>query len=62
MFAIFAWLVISGYLLYYLGGEQTLAFTTIMHWAVGLACPLPFLLHRFSAVTSKHNAASGRPF
>jgi len=49
MFAIFAWLVVSGYLLYYLGGEQTLAVTTLLHWSIGVFCPLPFVLHRFAA-------------
>ena len=60
MFAIFAWLVVSGYLLYYLGGEQTLLVTTVLHWSVGLLCPLPFLLHRFAASSAKRAAASGR--
>jgi hypothetical protein len=61
MFAIFAWLVVSGYLLYYLGGEQILAITTFLHWSIGLACPLPFLLHRFAASLTKRVAASERP-
>ena len=59
VFMIFAWLVLSGYLLYYLGGEQTLAATTVLHWLVGLLSPLPFLLHRFAAF-AKRAAASGR--
>ena len=58
MFAIFAWLVVSGYLLYYLGGEQTLLLTTVLHWAVGLLCPLPFLLHRFAMSAAKRGAVS----
>lgn len=61
MFAIFAWLVVSGYLLYYLGGEQSLALTTILHWAIGLLCPLLFVLHRFAASTTKRVATSNRP-
>ena len=58
MFAIFAWLVLSGYLLYYLGGEQTLSVTTVLHWSIGLLCPLPFMLHRFAGSTAKRVAAS----
>ena len=60
MFVIFAWLVVSGYLLYYLGGEQTLAVTTVLHWSIGLLCPLPFLLHRFAVSTAKRAAISRR--
>ena len=58
MFAIFAWLVVSGYLLYYLGGEQSLMVITVLHWTVGLLCPLPFLLHRFAVSAAKRATAS----
>src|ERR1051326_1224304 len=61
MFSMFAWLVVSGYLLYYLGGEQPLAITTLLHWSVGLLSPLPFLLHRFAVPPSKRAAAAGKP-
>jgi hypothetical protein len=57
MFGLFSWLVLSGYLLYYLGGEELLTATTILHWSIGLAAPVPFLLHRFAAAGEKRTAA-----
>lgn len=39
------WLIVSGYLLYYLGNETALNATQLLHWAAGLALPLPFLAH-----------------
>src|SRR5689334_3985763 len=53
MFGLFSWLVLSGYLLYYLGNEELLAATTVLHWSIGLATPVPFLLHRFGRTSSK---------
>ena len=41
------WLVLSGYLLYYLGNEHARAVTSLLHWSVGLAIPLAFVFHRF---------------
>ncbi len=41
-----AGLTFSGYLLYYLGHEQLHALTSLLHWSAGLACPIPFLVHR----------------
>ena len=53
MFALFAWLVFSGYLLYYAGNERLLAAVTLLHWIVGISCPVPFLLHRFASEKAK---------
>ncbi len=39
------WLVLSGYLLYYLGGDQSRALVSLAHWVIGLALPIPFLVH-----------------
>jgi hypothetical protein len=39
-------LLITGYLLYYVGDEELRAVTSIAHWAVGLALPIGFLTHR----------------
>ena len=41
-------LIVSGYLLYYIGAEQPRAITSIVHWAVGLALPLAYLVHRLA--------------
>jgi hypothetical protein len=45
--AVLLLLVVSAYLLYYLGDEGVRSAVSIAHWAVGLACPLLFLLHHF---------------
>ncbi len=39
-------LIISGYLLYYLGDDELLSWTSLIHWAIGLTLPLIFLAHR----------------
>jgi hypothetical protein len=39
-------LVVTGYLLYYLGDERLRAATSLVHWIVGLGCPLAFAVHR----------------
>jgi hypothetical protein len=35
-------LMLSGYLLYYVGEETARSYVSIVHWTVGLACPLSF--------------------
>lgn len=40
-----ALLVVSGYLLYYAGGEQAREVIALVHWLLGLALPLPLLWH-----------------
>ena len=47
MFGVTAFLVVSGYLLYYLGSVEVISVVAALHWGVGLACPALFLLHRF---------------
>ncbi len=47
LIAVLAVLIVTGYLLYYAGGDETQAIVSAVHWVVGLAAPLPFLLHRF---------------
>ncbi|WP_090451116.1 hypothetical protein [Dyella sp. OK004] len=39
------WLVISGYLLYYLGDEQWRGITSVAHWLTGLSLPLLLACH-----------------
>jgi hypothetical protein len=58
MFGLFAWLVASGYLLYYLGNDRLIAATSLLHWSVGLLCPLPFVLHLFATPRKKHAGAA----
>ncbi len=43
---IFALMIVSGYLLYYAGDEGLRANVSLIHWVVGLAIPVMYLLHR----------------
>ena len=43
--AVFALLMVSGWILYYVGGEQVRNVTSVLHWVVGLALPLIIVLH-----------------
>lgn len=48
MVGVFAWLTLTGYLLYYVGDEKARPILSILHWGLGLACPVFFLWHRLS--------------
>jgi 4-amino-4-deoxy-L-arabinose transferase-like glycosyltransferase len=43
--AILIVLIASGYLLYYAGGEDLRAWTSLIHWAIGLGLPVVFVWH-----------------
>lgn len=53
-------LTVTGYLLYYVGDEQAREVTGIVHWAVGLACAVVFIVHRF-ALWSLRRGRGGTP-
>jgi hypothetical protein len=38
-------LILSGYLLYYVGDEDLRNWVSIVHWAIGLGAPIAFILH-----------------
>jgi hypothetical protein len=44
--AIFAWLILSGYLLYYVGDESARSVVSVLHWGIGLVSPVCFGFHR----------------
>ena len=46
VFGVLLVLIVSGYLLYYPAGDDALSTTALIHWAIGLALPMPFLWHR----------------
>ena len=46
LLAIYVWLVLTGYLLYYAGGDAFRAAVSLGHWTVGLAALIFLLLHR----------------
>jgi hypothetical protein len=39
-------LILSGYLLYYVGDDGVLSWVSLIHWAIGLSLPVIFLAHR----------------
>lgn len=41
-------LIVSGYLLYYVGDEHARAWLSTMHWVVGLVAPLAYVAHRIA--------------
>jgi hypothetical protein len=47
LFAVLAVLIATGYLLYYAAGDETRATVSLIHWGLGLAALVPFILHRF---------------
>jgi hypothetical protein len=49
---VLAELIGTGYLLYYPPGEGWVPTLSVLHWAVGLAAPLPFVVHRLWAKTT----------
>jgi len=44
-FAVMVTLILTGYLLYYVGSESTRELMSLFHWSIGLAFPLLTLLH-----------------
>jgi hypothetical protein len=51
--AAFAILILSGYMLYYVGDEGLRDWTSIIHWVLGLAAPTLFIWHYLHGVTKR---------
>jgi hypothetical protein len=43
--ALTAMLILTGYLLYYVGDDAVRSWSSIIHWAIGLAAPIIFIWH-----------------
>ncbi|MFZ1990174.1 MAG: hypothetical protein WAW96_10430 [Alphaproteobacteria bacterium] len=52
-------MIVSGYLLYYLGGEGARQVTSLIHWGLGLLAPIFFLRHRFAQIRQRSDLTSG---
>lgn len=52
--AILAVLVASGYMLYYVGDEAVRGWTSLIHWAIGLALPAIFVRHYLGGLIARH--------
>ena len=48
IFGFTVWLILSGYMLYYVGNDEVMSVVAILHWSFGLGAPIFFLLHRFA--------------
>jgi hypothetical protein len=48
MAGVAVWLILTGYLLYYVGDDKARSIVSVLHWGVGLASPLFFFWHRVS--------------
>ncbi|MFO1425746.1 MAG: hypothetical protein U1F11_01970 [Steroidobacteraceae bacterium] len=46
LFGVTLWLILTGFALYYLGSDRLRDWTSILHWAVGLAAIGAWLVHR----------------
>ena len=51
--AVLSALILSGYLLYYVGGDGLRAWTSLIHWAIGLASPAIFIWHYLGRTARK---------
>ncbi len=58
----FAVLILTGYLLYYVGNDSARSVISVLHWACGLGSPSLFLLHRFRPGRRKTRSEPGIHF
>ncbi|MBV9570144.1 MAG: hypothetical protein JO056_02775 [Alphaproteobacteria bacterium] len=61
MLLVLMWLIASGFLLYYLADDATISTVALLHWAVGLLLPIPFVVHRFSGRVRMPNGRPSEP-
>jgi len=54
-------LMLTGYLLYYVGDEDVRDLVSIAHWSVGLALPLLFFVHYGARQTPRETTAADAP-
>ncbi|HYA15905.1 MAG TPA: hypothetical protein VEF06_00495 [Bryobacteraceae bacterium] len=54
------WLTVSGYLLYYAGGDAARQAISLAHWGIGLGAPVLYGLHRMQRRRVSRPAAGGR--
>ena len=54
---IFSVLILSGYLLYYVGIESVRDWTSIIHWVIGLGSPVIFVWHYLGRTATKRKAS-----
>jgi hypothetical protein len=63
LFAVIAILILTGFGLYYLGNANLRSWTSVIHWVVGLAALIFFVVHRFprlSRFLDRDNASANQ--
>jgi hypothetical protein len=60
LFTVLAVLIVTGYLLYYVGDERVRTIISGVHWIIGLAIPLAYLLHRIAKHLSLSQTRAGK--
>ena len=60
LFSALLLLTLSGYVLYYAGGEQTRAAISLFHWIVGVASPLVMVWHIANGRLAAGRGETGR--
>ncbi|MBM3394418.1 MAG: DUF4405 domain-containing protein [Betaproteobacteria bacterium] len=53
-------LIVSGYMLYYFGGETARPIISLVHWVIGLAAPVLVALHVWRGRVSRQEGARRR--
>lgn len=49
-------LIVTGYMLYYVGAEDVRAWTSVVHWSLGLALPAIFVWHYRGSVRARQRS------
>jgi hypothetical protein len=60
LFAVLSILIVTGYLLYYVGNEQARDIISLVHWILGLAIPIAYLIHRLAKHISRPGTRPGK--
>lgn len=58
---VLGWLILSGYLLYYVGNDFARSVSSFAHWSAGLAVPMLFLWHFKRGKSAKAKATRKPP-
>jgi len=60
LFIVLSILIVTGYLLYYVGNEGARNIISWIHWILGLAIPVAYLIHRIAKQNSRPGVHPGK--
>jgi hypothetical protein len=60
LFTVLSILIVTGYLLYYVGNEGVRDIISWIHWILGLAIPVAYLIHRVARQSSRPGVHPGK--